>query len=126
VALPRAEGKCWLNIVQGLGALADAQSVGDLQKALRDPDREVRLAAGWGLARIGDAGSVDLLLKAADTEGWERIQATKACLMLAEKLLAAGNRGQAQRIYKHLSDTRIDPDEQYVRDAAKNALAAIR
>jgi len=126
-ALPGKEGKCRLNIVQGLGAVGDTQSVGALKQALRDPDREVRLAAGWGLARIGDGGSVDALLKAADVQpGWERIQATKHCLVLAENLLAAGRKDLAERIYTHLRETRTDSAERYVHDAAKKGLAAAR
>ncbi|HUT13633.1 MAG TPA: HEAT repeat domain-containing protein [Thermoguttaceae bacterium] len=123
-ALPRAQGKCRLNVVQGLGAVEDRQSVRALQQALGDADREVRLAAGWGLSRMGDAGSVDALLKAADVEpGWERVEATKHCLVLAEKLAAAGGKDQAAKIYSHLRDTRKDPTEKYVREAAEKALA---
>jgi len=124
-ALPRAEGKCRLTIVQNLGVVRDGQSVEALREALNDPDREVRLAAGWALANIGDAGSVDLLLRAADTEGWERIGATKACLLLAERLLAAGRKSDAAKIYTHLRDTRTDPTEKYVRDAAIRALNTV-
>ena len=102
-ALPKARGKCRLNVVQGLGAVGDASSVGALKEALGDPDREVRLAAGWALARLGDAGSVDVMLKAADVEpGWERIQATKHCFVLAEKLEAAGNGDPARKIYRQV------------------------
>jgi HEAT repeat protein len=126
-ALPQAKGKCRLNVLQGLGAVRDAQSVTGLQPALGDPDREVRLAAGWGLAQIGDASSVDALLKAADGEpGWERIQATKHCLVLAEKLLAAGKKAEATKIYSRLRDTRQQPSEAYVRQAAEKALAAAK
>ena len=100
-ALPKAQGKCRLNIVQGLGAVKDTGSIKDLQTALTDPDCEVRLAAGWGLSRMGDAGSVDALIKAADVKpGWERIQATKHCLVLAERLLADGRkRGKPMDLY---------------------------
>jgi len=123
-ALPNAQGKCRLNVVQGLGAVRDAQSAGALKQALDDPDREVRLAAGWGLAHLGDAGAVDVLLKEADKEpGWERIQATKHCLVLAEKLAASGQALAARQIYAHLRDTRSDPSERYIRDAAEKALA---
>ncbi|MHC4984361.1 MAG: HEAT repeat domain-containing protein, partial [Planctomycetota bacterium] len=119
-ALPKAKGKCRLNVVQGLSAVGGTESVGALKQALRDPDREVRLAAGWGLARIGDGGSVEALLNAAEVQpGWERIQATKHCLVLAENLLAAGRRDMAERIYTRLRETRTDPAERYVRDAAK-------
>ena len=124
-ALPKAKGKCRLNVIQGLGAVEDAPSAAALREALGDADREIRLAAGWALARIGDAGSVDALLKAADAEpGWERIQAAKHCLVLAERLAAAGNKDAAAKIYKHLRDTRSDPTEKYLRDAAEKALAA--
>jgi hypothetical protein len=124
-ALPRAKGKCRLTILQNLGVVRDADSVGELKKAVRDEDKELRIAAVWALANIGDAGSADLLLKTADkAEGWERIEATKACLLLAEKLIAAGKKGEAEGIYKHLRDTRTDPAERYVCEAAKTGLAA--
>jgi HEAT repeat protein len=103
----------------------DAPSAGALREALGDPDREIRLAAGWALGRIGDAGSIDALLEAADVEpGWERIQAAKHCLVLAERLSKAGNQDAAAKIYKHLRDTRSGPAEKYLRDAAERALAA--
>jgi HEAT repeat protein len=123
-ALPNAQGKCRLNVIQGIGAVGDTQSIAAMRQALSDPDREVRLAAGWGLARMGDAGSVELLIKAAGVEpGWERIQATKHCLVLAEKLQAAGEKAAAARIYTHLRDSRGDAAEKYIRDAADKALA---
>lgn len=125
-ALPAARGKCRLQVIQGLGAVGDRQSAVALREALTDPDREVRLAAGWGLARMGDAG-VDALLKAADVEpGWERIQATKHCFVLAEKLAASGQALAARQIYAHLRDTRTDPSEAYVRQSAEKALAATK
>ncbi|MBM4020070.1 MAG: hypothetical protein FJ288_17420 [Planctomycetes bacterium] len=126
-ALPAAKGYCRLAVVQALGVMRDAASVPALQAALKEPDREVRMAAGWGLARIGDASSADLLMKAADAEpGWERIQAVKACLMLAENLRAAGKKAEAVKIYTYLRDSRKDKSEQYVREAAEAALAAVK
>jgi hypothetical protein len=56
---------------------------------------------------------------------WERIQAAKACLVLAERLQEAGNREQARRIYSYLRDTRDNPAERYVQDVAVKALAGI-
>jgi len=124
-ALSRVSGKCRLTILQNLGVVRGVKSIGALKKAVSDEDGEVRIAAAWALANIGDAGSANLLLKAADkAQGWERIQTTKACLLLAEKLLAAGRKSEAVRIYKHLRDTRTEPAERYVSDAAKIGLAA--
>lgn len=124
-ALPRAGGKCRLTIIQNLGVVRDANSVDALKRAVTDEDQGIRVAAAWALANIGDDGSGVLLLKAADeSDGWERIQVTKACLLLAENLLAAGKNYEAMRIYTHLRNTRTESAERYVRDAAKKALAA--
>lgn len=123
-ALPKARGRCRLGIVDALAALAEPKAAPALKQALADDDPEVRLAAGDGLSKLGDAGAVGLLIKAADAEpGWERVRATKHCLVLAEKLLAAGNKAAAVKIYTHLRDSRKDPTERYVRDVAEKALA---
>lgn len=122
-ALPRVKGRSRLTIIQNLGVVRDDKAVAVLKKAVLDKNREIRLAAAWALANIGDAGSGDLLLNAAEAKGWERIEMTKACLLLAEKLLAAGKKNQALRTYRHLRDTRTDPSEHYIRDAAQNGLA---
>lgn len=123
-ALPNAKGKCRLTIIQNLGVVRDAKSVSDLKHAVGDEDHEVRIAAAWALANIGDSGSVNVLLKAAGAQGWERIQMTKACLLLAENLLASGKNDEAVKIYTHLRDTRTEPAERYVNDAARKALTA--
>jgi HEAT repeat protein len=125
-ALPAARGRCRLALVQGLAALRDAQSLERLREAVVDAEQDVRLAAVWGLAKMGDAGSVDLLLKTADaTAPWERSKATQACLVLAETLAAAGKKTEAARVYMRLRDTRTDPKEQYIREAATKALAGL-
>lgn len=123
-ALPRARGKCRLTVIQNLGVVRDDSSVDALKNAVTDEDQDIRIGAAWALANIGDPGSAGVLLKAADAEGWERTQATKACLLLAENLLAAGKNYEAMRIYTHLRNTRTEPAERYVRDAAKKALTA--
>jgi HEAT repeat protein len=122
-ALPRAAGKCRLTIIQNLGVLRDVESTSEVKKSLDDEDREIRMAARWALANIGDGDSVELLLMAADfEEDYERIKATKACLLLAERLLAAGEKDPAANIYGHL---RTGSDEAHVRDAAEKGLAAV-
>jgi len=125
-ALSKARGRCRVTVVQNLGVLRDAPSVRAIRSCLSDKDADVRLAAAWALARIGDAGSVDSVLKEADAApGWERIKATQACLLLAENLAAAGKKPDAARIYSHLRDSRTDPKEKYVREAAAKALTAM-
>ncbi|MBL7134009.1 MAG: HEAT repeat domain-containing protein [Phycisphaerae bacterium] len=123
-ALPKAKAKCRMTIVQSLGVVSDAASVEALKQAAGEDDAFVRIAAVWALANIGDAGSASVLIKAADAKmgSWERIQAAKACLLLAEKLKAAGKKADAAKLYTHLRDTRKDPSESYIRDVAQKAL----
>ncbi len=125
-ALPQAKGKCRLTIVQSLGVLRDADSASLINKFLDDEDREIRMAARWALANIGDGGSADLLLAAADDAAdYERVKAAKACLLLAERLLEKGKKDTAVKIYKHLQSTRSGSDEAYICDVADEGLAAI-
>jgi len=124
-ALTKAKGKARLTAVQNLGVLRDAASAAALREAAGDADKDVQIAAVWALANLGDAASVDILLKAADTKDWQRVQATKACLMLAEKLAASGKKNDAKRIYTHLRDTRKAEPESYIRQAAIKALEAL-
>jgi len=125
-ALGEAQGKCRLAVIHGLAALAEPPAAAPLRAALADPDREVRIAAGAGLAKLGDAAASDALLKAAAVgPGWERVQQTKNCLVLAEKLAAAGNKPEAAKVYRQLRDSRTDSAEKYIRDAADKALALL-
>jgi hypothetical protein len=125
-ALPNTSGRTRLVVLQSLAVLRDVASADAFQKAVTDADREIRLTGAWGLARLGSAGSIDLLLKAAGTEdGWERIKATQACLVLAENLAAAGRKNDARKIYTHLQTTRTDAKEKYIRDLATKALVEL-
>jgi HEAT repeat protein len=124
-ALPQAKGKSRVTIIQALGVVGDAESVAALKEAVRDEDQAVRIAAAWALANIGAPEAVEAVRNASNAQpGWERIQTTKACLLLAEKLVAAGKKSEAAALWTHLRDTRTDAAEKYVRDAAEKALAA--
>jgi hypothetical protein len=126
-ALPKAKGRQAVVIAQALGSLRDAESAGALRKLLAVEDRDARLTAAWALANIGDAGAAEQLLKAADAaQGYERAKLTQACLLLAETLLAVGKKKEAVTVYGHLGETRTDPAEKHVRDAAARGLAAAK
>lgn len=125
-ALEKSHGEHRVNFIHALGHLRDAESAAALRKVLTDPDREIRRITAWALANIGEASAADALMKSADAaEGSERSVATGHCLLLAERLAALGRKSDATRIYTHLRDTRKDPAERHVREAAGNALAAI-
>lgn len=122
-ALPDLKGSLRLTVLQALGVLADAESADAFKKALGDTDLDLRLAGAWGLARIADAGSADQVAKMATaTDGWEAIKATSAALLLAENLLAAGNKVVAAKIYKHLLSNRIEGTRTYLDEVATEGL----
>jgi hypothetical protein len=124
-AVPHAAGRRRLAVAQALGVLKDAQSAPLFRQLAADADAQARILGCWCLASIADDSAAITLLKAAgDAQGWERIQGIKACLLLAENLLAAGKKDQAVRLYTQLRDSRTDPSEKYVKDAADLALAS--
>lgn len=124
-ALPAARGKNRVTIVQALGALGDRDSVTALRRATVEKDQEVRLAAAWALARSGDPRGADAVLRRArESVGWERIQMTKACLLLAENVMTAGWKAAAVEIYEALRRGSKDPADRYVREAAERGLQA--
>lgn len=124
-ALPKVKGRGRLSVIKKLAVLR-AESAGKVFKqALADADADVRIAAAWGIARIADAGAAEALLKCADAHtGWERVNETDACMVLAEALLAAGKKPQAVAIYRHLQKTRTAAADSHTRQAAAKALAA--
>jgi len=126
VAVATATGKIRLNVIDALAKLADAKSEATFIAALGDADEEVRLAAADGLAKAGLPSAAKPLLAAAEAaKGWQRIQLTKFCLVLAEKLAAAGKKPEARQIYEQLKATRTADNERHVRDFAEIGLKAI-
>jgi HEAT repeat protein len=123
-AVGESKGKQRLTLVQNLGVLRDKASLDAIKQASTDDDAEIRTVAVWALANIGDRAGVDACLAASEkTTGYERIQAGKSCLLLAERLAATGNKDAAKSIYKHLQRTRSDESEKYLRDITERALA---
>ena len=117
--LPQAKGKCRRMIIQCLGQLRDEQSAGEIAKSAGDQDVEMRMVAVWALANIGQPSAADAVLKAAQTpEGWERTHGAKCCLLLAERLVAAGKKSDAARLTTYLKESRTDKSEKYVAEAA--------
>lgn len=115
VALDKAEGQTRLTIVHALGSLNDDGSIEALKRAARSNDQDLRIAAVWALARTGNPSAADDVLVAAEREGWERIQGTKAAFLLAETLSEAGERTSATALYRQLHKSRRD-SESYLRE----------
>ena len=127
-ALPAAKGRNRLTVIQALGVLRDAQAVADLKKAAADEDRDTRVSARDALANIGDAGATDTLLAGIEAakEPVERFKAVDASLVLAKRLLEAGNKKDPERIYRTLWDKCAAAEDRHIRCAALQGLAAVR
>jgi HEAT repeat protein len=126
-ALAAAKGKNRITCIRALGVMRDAASAPELRKAAADADHNVRMAAGDALADIGDPGAVDILLASADgPEGYDRIQSTIAVLRLAGRLVDAGNKADAERIYRRIWKTHAALTERHMQIAAMQGLVTVR
>jgi HEAT repeat protein len=102
-ALPRVKGRTKLAVVQGLGVLRDKKAVDALLKLTAERDRDLRLTTWAALGNIGDAKALAALLKAVPAAApYEKAKAVDACLVLARRLLEAGDKRQAGVLYDKL------------------------
>ena len=125
-ALAGAKGRRRLAILQALGSIRDTASTAALAGATEDKDENTRLAAGWSLARIATPACVQPVVKAAaKAKSWEKIQANKAALLLAENLAASGNKDKAREACNLLINANQEEDDSYVREAAERIIAGL-
>ena len=125
-ALAGAKGRRRLAILQALGSIRDTASTAALASATEDKDENTRLVAGWSLARIATPACVQPVVKAAaKAKNWEKIQANKAALLLAENLAASGNKDKAREACNLLINANQEEDDSYVREAAERIIAGL-
>ena len=125
-ALAGAKGRRRLAIIQALGSLRDQAATETLAAATEDKDENTRLAASWALANIATPACVQPVVKAADrAKSWEKIQANKAALLLAENLAGSGDKDKAREPCNLLINANPEEDEAYVRDAAERIISRL-
>jgi len=94
-----------------------------IQKATKDSDRPVAMAAMVALANYADAGSDALLVEAAGSSCRRtKAKANKTRIRLAETLAKSGKKSAAKKIYKSVRDSDADDAQ---KDAAELALALL-
>jgi HEAT repeat protein len=121
----QSRGRCRVAIAQHLGTFRDTASMSALHDALSEPNDELRLVSALSLARIGNARSVNPLLKfATETSGFTRTKATQACLLLAENLSAMGQPSEAMKIYTYLKQIRNAPEDRYLQELLAKRISA--
>jgi len=125
-ALPKAAGARRTTLINALGRLADSASAKEIRGDVDAKDEDLRVVARYALGNMADAGAAEALLKAADGQpGYERTQATEACLRLARGLAADGKSADAEKICRKLMEMRAGDDEVHDRCAALACLGDV-
>jgi HEAT repeat protein len=102
-ALPKAEGKAKIGIINTVGVRGDKKAVEVLAKLTGDSNEMVAVAAIAALGRIDDKDATDAIAKAKDkATGATKTAALDAYLRCADRLAAKGEKGTAGAIYKQL------------------------
>jgi hypothetical protein len=124
-ALPNTKGRTQLGVILALGSLRDAAAAEAIRPFLRQGEGEHLLAAAWFAARVADADAVPALMNLPPGQGFDRIKLNSACVLLAENLAKAGKKEDARTLYRHLRETRLEPTEAHIRDAAKRGMESL-
>jgi hypothetical protein len=124
-AVAKLKGRSRVGVVLALGALRDAASAEVVRPLLGEADPETHLAAAAAVAQIGDAGSLDAMLKVPAAAGEPRRRVTAALFVYAERLAETGKRAEARRVLGHILDTRTEPGETYLRESASRIMKTI-
>ncbi len=125
-ALPRAQGRLRIAVIDALGSMRDDKTLTALAFAAGEADREVRLAALFALADSADETAVDVIGKAVlSATGYERAMATAAMLRLAERFREGGKSAQALKIYRGMWQELLDDEDIHLRCAALRGMAEL-
>lgn len=115
-ALPKAERKVKIGIINSLGERRDVNAVGQLDQLVYDADPQIALSVATALGKIADNGAMESLKKArSKTTGELRSRVLDAYLRCADNLLDLGNAVQAASVYRDMYD---NEDLTHIRAAA--------
>jgi HEAT repeat protein len=119
-ALPAAQGPQKVGMIGSLGKRRDAASVGALVPLLADADTQIATAAAAALGAIGTSAAAKALSECVEkAPAGVTASAIDACLICAERLLAAGQKAEAVAIYKSLGG---EDQPKHVRMAATHGM----
>ena len=107
-ALPKLKGNLLIGVINSIGKRRDAKANPVLVKMMYGSDPDVARAAAAALGSIGGASSAKELQAAlGKTTGMTKAAVGDACLVCAERMLAAGERDQALKFYSFLSGPEV-------------------
>jgi HEAT repeat protein len=107
-AMSRVRGGLLVGVIHSVGNRRDANAVEGLAVQLDGSDPDVVAAAGVALGRIG-GGAAAKVLESALTRvpAAARSEVAEGCILCAEGFLAAGNAGEAVRLYDLVRQTTV-------------------
>jgi HEAT repeat protein len=122
-AVGRLQGRLLVGVVNSLGVRRDARAIGLLAARLADSDPVVVSAAAIALGRIGDPAALAALRPAlASSLPAVRDAAAEACVVVAERLLAAGRGADAALLCDAVCKADVSP--QRIGEATRGAILA--
>ncbi len=109
--LPKAKGDLRVGIINALGERGDLKALKLLMGEAKSADENVRSAAFEALGKLGEIAALDLLLNGLkDGNARVRRSALSGLLMMSERLMLSGRKGDAVKAYcealKLVSDSR--------------------
>jgi len=108
-ALPKAEGKARIGIVNSLGERGAKSAVAEIGKLAASSDAVLSGAAISALGKIGGAEAGEALVKAEESVSGDanKWQYYDACLKCADRLLADGKKAEARKLYVVVNKTGV-------------------
>ena len=121
--LPEVKGKNKITIIKALGVLKSEASLDQLVTYCSSENQNIRLAALFAIANIGDPSTVNVLTQATETtSSFERIKATSYMLLYARRLSENGHQKLSTKICRDLIKDRATQNEPHVQAAALKIL----
>ena len=103
-ALAKVSSRLKAGIIGSLGVRRDKKSIPAISKLLGDSDIQVAKAAAQSLGLIGTLAAARELSKFAKKASAKmKVPVADACLVCAEQMLAAGEKSEAEALYKELN-----------------------
>jgi HEAT repeat protein len=117
------QGRLLVGTINSIGVRRDAGATNLLSGRLNDKDAEVASAAAVALGRIGNSAAAQPLRKTlAGAPLPVRSAIAEGCILCAERMLAAGDRAEATKIYDEVRQA--DVPRQRMLEATRGAILA--
>ncbi|MCX8157820.1 MAG: HEAT repeat domain-containing protein [Verrucomicrobiae bacterium] len=122
-AAGRLEGRLLVGVINSINRRRDVQAVPLLTAKLKDQNPEVVGAAAAALGNIGGTAAAKALAQALEQAPLAlKTDIAEGAVLCAERLLAAGNAGEAVRLYDQIRKSPVS--QQRIMEATRGAILA--